>query len=296
LKTSAENAEKRVGLVLRRWAFFCGNCITTEDTEKTQRNTKEVKIPTLSHKTRQGWGILGNLRGMENLGGVMQRNFGRAVWAIVLCGTLILSGCSSNWISEAEQIVAVLLPAAANLVTLVAAMQGKTVSAGDLATIQNAGKEAGADLQLIQSLIAAYDKADAAARPGILNQIQSAIGAVQGNLQGLLMGMHIKDAATQAKVTAVVGLLLSEVQSLAAVLPVVQGNAPAVALRAADSRGRLSPHFAGKVPLPASEFVRSYNSTLTAKTGNAALDQVTGGLQIHLHSRVERVASAGMLK
>lgn len=225
----------------------------------------------------------------------MHRNFGRAVLAIVLCGTLILSGCSSNWIREAEQIVAVLLPAAANLVTLVAAMQGKTVTAGDLATIQNAGKEAGADLQLIQSLIAAYDKADAAAKPGILNQIQNAIGAVQGNLQGLLMGMHIKDAATQAKVTAVVGLLLSEVQSLAAVLPIVQGNQmsakiPALAAKSAASTGH------PRIPLPASEFVKSYNATLTSKTGNAELDRATSTLQIHLHSRVERVASAGMLK
>jgi hypothetical protein len=221
--------------------------------------------------------------------------------AVVLCGSSVFSGCSSNWIKEAEQIVAVMLPAAANLLALVATLEGKTVTAEDLATIQNAGKEASADLQMIQSLIAAYEKADAAAKPGILNQIQSAIGAVQGNLQGLLMGLHIKDGATQAKVQAVVGLMLSEVQSLAEVLPVGQGTA---ALRAAASpfgsaqgrRGRLSPHSSVRVPLSASEFVRSYNSTLTAKTGNGELDRATGGLQIHLRSRVQRVVSVGMLK
>ena len=228
---------------------------------------------------------------------MVQGNYGRAVLAVVLCGTMILSGCSTSWIAEAEQIVAVLVPAAANLVTLVAALQGKKVSAGDLATIQNAGSQAGADLQLIGALLAAYDKADAAAKPGILNQIQSAIGAVQGNLQGLLMGLHIKDAATQSKISAVVGILLSEVQSLAAVLPTVQGEAKAAGLRPADSRGRLSPHSVlPKAPLSASEFVRSYNATLTAKTGSAELDRVTGGLQIHLHSKVERVATAGVLK
>ena len=192
--------------------------------------------------------------------------------------------------------MAVLVPAAANLVTLVAMLEGKTVSAEDLATISNAGKEAGADLQLIQSLIAAYDKAEAAAKPGILSQIQSATGAVQGSLQGLLMGLHIKDTATEAKVTAVVGLVLSEVQSLAAVLPVVQGSSPVAALRATGSGGRLSAHSSARVPLSANEFVRSYNSTLTAKSGNAELDRTTGGLQIHLHSKAERVASAGLLK
>jgi hypothetical protein len=224
-------------------------------------------------------------------------NYARAVLAVVLCGTMIWSGCSTSWIAEAEQIVAVLVPAATNLVTLVAALQGKTVSAGDLATIQNAGSQAGADLQLIDALIAAYDKADAAAKPGILNQIQSAIGAVQGNLQGLLMGLHIKDAATQTKITAIVGILLSEVQSLAAVLPIVQGERKEAGLRAADSRGRLSPHsLLPKVPLSARQFVSSYNATLTAKTGNVELDRVTGSLQIHLHSKVERMVSAGVLK
>lgn len=236
---------------------------------------------------------------------MLHGNYGRAVLAVVLCGTMIWTGCSTNWITEAEQILAVLVPGAANLVTLVAALQGKTVSAGDLATIQNAGAQAGANLQLIQALIAAYDKADAAARPGILNQIQSAIGAVQGNLQGLLMGLHIKDAATQTKITAVVGIVLSEVQSLAAVVPILQGSGGSGQVLEANGQGPGLPQASLRaqvldrhemVPLTASEFVKSYNATLTAKTGNADLDRVTGALQIHLHSKVERVASAGVLK
>ena len=36
-----------------------------------------------------------------------------------------------------------------------------------------------------------------------------------------------------------------------------------------------------RLPLSASEFVASYNATLTAKTGNADLDRATAGLQIH---------------
>ncbi len=145
--------------------------------------------------------------------------FGRVGLGLVLCVTITLAGCSTGWIAEAEQIVAALIPAAANIVALVAALQGKSVSAADLQTIQNAGTQAGADLQLIQSLIAAYQKADATAKPGILNQIQTAINAVQANCKGCLPALHIKDAATQAKITAVVGIVLSEVQSLAAIVP-----------------------------------------------------------------------------
>jgi hypothetical protein len=194
-------------------------------------------------------------------------------------------------VGQAEQILAALIPAAANIVALVAALQGKSVSTADLQAIQSAGAQAGADLQVIQSLIAAYQKADAATKPGILNQVQSAINAAQGNLQGLLAGLHIKDAATQAKVSAVVGILLSEVQSLAAVVPLVSGNSD-LSQSAHEDRAPV----VVKVPLTAAEFVNSFNATMTAKTGNADLDRVTAGLKIHEHRKVVRVVSFGVEK
>ena len=216
--------------------------------------------------------------------------FGRVVLAVVLCMTITLAACSTAWIAEAEQVVAVLIPAATNIIALVAALQGKSVSAADLQTIQSAGAQAGADLQLIQSLIAAYQKSDATAKPGILNQIQTAIGAVQANLQGLLPALHIQDTATQTKITAVVGIVLAEVQSLAAIVPLVNPSAsPAMMARAAAQTKK-------QAPLTASEFVASYNATLTAKTGNADLDRATAGLQIHVHGRVARWATVGVLK
>jgi hypothetical protein len=213
------------------------------------------------------------------------RDLGRGILAVVLCCVLVFTACSTTWIGQAEEIVAALVPAAGNVVALVAALEGKTVSASDLQAIQNAGTEAGADLQLIQSLITAYQKADASSQPGILNQIQSAIQAAQTNLQGLLAALHIKDAATQAKITAVVGLVLSEIQSLAAVVPLVTGNAAK-----SERVGQV------KAPLSARDFVASYNATMTAKTGNADLDRVTAGLKIHQHGKLVRVVSFGVLK
>ncbi|HTC56320.1 MAG TPA: hypothetical protein VK706_07925 [Candidatus Sulfotelmatobacter sp.] len=216
--------------------------------------------------------------------------FAKAFLTLILSTTLVLNACSTTWIGEAEQIVAALVPAAANIVALVAALQGKSISASDLETIQGAGSQAGADLQLLQSLIAAYQKADAAEQPGILNQIQAAINAAQATMDGLLPALHIKDAATEAKITAVVGIVLSEIQSLAAIVPLVDvGAAPATVARAA---GRVKK----QPPLTASEFVASYNATLTAKTGNADLDRETAGMRIHLHGKFARWASAGLLK
>jgi hypothetical protein len=222
---------------------------------------------------------------MKNSGGFL-----RVGLAMVLCMTIAMAGCSTAWIGEAEAVVEVLIPAATNIVALVAALQGKSVSAADLQTIQSAGTQAGADLQLIQALITAYQAADATAKPGILNQIQTAIGAVQANLQGLLPALHIQDTATQTKVAAVVGLVLSEVQSLAAILPLVSSNASPAAMAKAAVVAKKKP------PLTANEFVASYNATLTAKTGNAALDRATAGLQIHAHGKLARWATAGLLK
>jgi hypothetical protein len=221
---------------------------------------------------------------------VKTAGFGKGLMVLVLCGAMMWTACSTAWISEAEQIVAALIPATANLVALVATLQGKNVSAGDLQTIQSAAAQAGADLQLMQSLITQYQKADAAAQPGLLNQIQAAMSAVQGTLNGLLPALHIKDAATQAKITAVIGILLSEVESVAAIVPLVNPGASPKMMAMAAKQVKKHP------PLTASEFVASYNATMTAKTGNAELDRAAAGLRIHGHAKFVRWGSAGILK
>lgn len=220
---------------------------------------------------------------------------GKCLLAAVLCLAILAAGCSTAWIGQAEELVAALIPAASNLIALVATLQGKSVSAQDLQTIQNAGTQAGADLQLIQSLITQYQNADATAKPGILAKIQTALTTVQANLSGLMGSVHISDPATQAKVTAVVGILVSEVQSLAAIVPIVSGD------MASGKGSTLASKNAARgsrpvAPLSASEFVKSYNATMTAKTGNAELDRATAGLRIHVHAKLERWASAGWLK
>jgi hypothetical protein len=51
-----------------------------------------------------------------------------------------------------------------------------------------------------------------------------------------------------------------------------------------------------QAPLTASEFVASYNATMTAKTGNAELDHAAAEMRIHAHGKFARWASAGILK
>jgi len=203
-------------------------------------------------------------------------SFSKAAVVVVLCGTLMWTACSTAWITQAEEIVAALIPAAANLITLITALQGKGVSAQDLQTIQSSSVQAQTDLQLINSLITQYQQAaDAATQASLLTKILAAIATVQSNLSALLPALHISDAATQAKVTAVIGLILSEMQSLEAIVPLVHAGASAAEASAAVRTGKVKP------PLPAGKFRASYNAIMTAKTGNAALDGAAAKCKLH---------------
>lgn len=215
---------------------------------------------------------------------------GKKLAGIVLCAVVMLTACSTAWIGEIEQIIAVMIPGIANVLKLVGALRGQNISAEDLQKIQGTGAQAEADLQLIDSLIAQYQKADATGQSGLLSQIQVEVSAVQSNLSGLLTALHIKDAATQGKVTAIVALLVSEVQSVATIVPMA--NSSGSPTMTVFGRGLAQV----KVPLTAAKFVSFYNATITAKTGDDELDRATARLQIHLHGKFARWATAGLLK
>ena len=92
-----------------------------------------------------------------------------------------------------------------------------------------------------------------------------------------------------AKTAAVVRLLLSEVESMAAIVPLVNSSVSPAMTKMAARQAKREP------PLTAGEFVSSYNATMTAKTGNADLDRAAAGLRIHAHGKLVRWASAGLL-
>lgn len=220
---------------------------------------------------------------------MMRIQVGKRFAVLMLCGMVVWTACSTAWIGEVEQIIAVMIPGIANLVTLGATLAGQEISNEDLQTVQSASSQAEADLQLLESLVEQYQKANVATQPGLLSQIQVEISAVQANLSGLPPALHIKDAATQEKITAIVGVLLAEVQSVAEILPKTSGAASRAKI-AFSTRTQM------KAALSAKGFVDSYNAEMTAKTGEARLDRTSAGLEIHLHGKAVRWATAGILK
>lgn len=204
----------------------------------------------------------------------MKYSYSRCALALVLCFTMMGATCNTSWISQAEEIVAALVPAAANVLALVAAFEGKTISGPDLLLIQNAGQEAQKDLQQISALIQAYQSAEAGAKPGILSQITTIANLVQQNLTAVLPALHIKDAATFTKITAVIGIVISEVQSLAAIIPIVTGASSPAALAIAIKQAPKT------APLSGKDFRNSFNAVMHARTGSALVDNAAAGLKI----------------
>jgi len=146
----------------------------------------------------------------------MKSNGIKAVLALTLAISLAATGCSSQWISVALADLPVLVQMALNIATFTETAQGKTISAADQATIQGISSEASKDLNLLQTL---YNEYKANPSDATLQKINVAIGVVQQNLPALLQAAHISDAALAQQVTAGVNLILTTVESFAALIP-----------------------------------------------------------------------------
>ena len=187
----------------------------------------------------------------------------KALLAIVLAITITATGCTAQWIGIALQDLPVLTQMALNIAALVSTLaSGQQASAADTAVIQNISAQASRDLNLLQTLYNDY-KANPSATT--LQKIQNVIGELNQNLPALLQAAHIANATLAARITAAVNLILTTVNSFAALMP---QNGP-VTSRKATAR------------LPkAKELKKQWNLQICAPTGNAALDQAFAAISL----------------
>ncbi len=141
---------------------------------------------------------------------------GTSVTALLLV-LMLLTGCTANWIQVALNDLPVLLQMALNIASLVGTIQsGQSPSAAEIAAINNISAAAKTDLTLIQSLYNDY-KANPSATT--LQKIQDAISAADQELPGLLQAAHIMNAVLAARISAAVSLILTTIDSFAALIP-----------------------------------------------------------------------------
>jgi hypothetical protein len=146
----------------------------------------------------------------------MQSKSMKAVLAVILCAAMLATGCTAQWISVALADLPVLAQMALNIATLVSALNGKQPSAREVSAIRNISATAQTELSTLQGLYSQYKANPEASR---LQKIQAVIAGIQQQLPEQLQAAHISDPALAAKVTAAVGLILSTVESFAALMP-----------------------------------------------------------------------------
>jgi hypothetical protein len=164
--------------------------------------------------------------------------------------------CSAQWINVALQDLPVLTQMALNIATLASTVaSGQQASTADVATIQNISAQASRNLNLLQTLYNEYK-----ANPGAttLQKIQGVISDLNQNLPNVLQSAHISNPTLSARITAAVNLILTTVNSFAALMPQAS---PATARKA-----RTAPL------LRAADLKKQWNQQVCSPVGNPALD------------------------
>lgn len=186
----------------------------------------------------------------------------KSVLAGVLCLALVATGCTAQWIGVALADLPVLTQMALNVATLVTTLQsGQQISVNEAAAIQSISTEASKDLNLLQSL---YNEYKASPDAGTLEKIQNTMAAINQNLPALLAQAHVSDPVMAARITAGVNLILTTVQSFAALMPATVNTSRRVAGQ--------------KLAIPkASELKKQWNEQVCAPTGKVALDAALAG-------------------
>lgn len=136
---------------------------------------------------------------------------------VVLSISSLASGCSAQWIKVALADLPVLLQVALNIGSAVTMLQsGNQLSANETAAIQEISNQATKDLNLLQTL---YNEYNQSPNSTTIQKIQNVIADINQNLSVLLQASHINDAVLSARVTAAVNLIVSTVNSFAALIP-----------------------------------------------------------------------------
>jgi hypothetical protein len=189
----------------------------------------------------------------------------KVVLAGVLCVALVATGCTAQWISVALADLPVLTQMALNITSLVVTLQsGQQISVTDAAAVQNISNEASQDLNLLQTL---YNQYKASPDAATLQKIQGTIATINQNLPGLLAQVRVSDPVVGARITAGVNLILTTVQSFAALMPATVNTSRRVA--------------GEKLVIPnASELKKQWNQQVCAPTGKTGLDAALAGCEL----------------
>lgn len=186
--------------------------------------------------------------------------------SLLLNCLLVLSACTLDWIKEANTVIALVGPMAAEIIALLSAFGVGLPK--DTATIVNTALREATDTlnNVVQPLLAEYESSPAADQPSILAKIQAALKAVSDNLNGMLASLHVTNPGIQQKITDVVTAFLDEIVSLEQILPILKSGGLHLSEHEAAKFHKLVQH------VKASELKKRFNAAMLRPTPDQGLN------------------------
>lgn len=197
-----------------------------------------------------------------------------ALVTLLIC-SMIATGCS---VTQFDAVLNEVGPAVTTILDIIALIKGVPVNTALASKVT-------ADVAAIETLDTDLITATAASAPGIRGDINAGFTVLTQDLGSIFVLANVSDVNTQAKLTALIDLIQSAVNIAEAAIP---GNTP-TSMRTLRFGATSIPN------LDASTLVGSWNQILVAKTGNKFVDAYTPKHKLHYHSKVWRIATAGVL-
>ena len=185
------------------------------------------------------------------------------VIGLVLVTMATMTACGlPQWIATAQSILPVAVQMALGIISLIAALSGKTLSPEVVATLDSVVGKIQLALQDLANMVSEYNSNPSTT---LLGEIEAGTKAVIDNITQLLADTGITDAATQSKVVNILNLILEELVAWGSLLPLLKAQAGET--------------HTITVPLATKEFKAKYNTLLNTPTGSATVDAALAGLK-----------------
>lgn len=156
--------------------------------------------------------------------------------AIALSVAMFTAACNTSWINTALNDLPILIQIAQNIANIVGTAQGNASNPQVAAQIQAVADTAKTSLEAIQALVNSYNSSPAANKTTIAGQIDTALGAVQANLQQILTAARILNPQLQATVTGIVTLAEGTLLAIQTLVPSAKAGPKSVQVRPPDAK------------------------------------------------------------
>jgi uncharacterized protein YceK len=185
----------------------------------------------------------------------------RRLWAVgsamaVMAVCLFMAGCASpTWLTDAANIIPLLVSGAGSVLSFIAALTGNAVAADILAEISTWGTKVESGLKNIETLVGEYNAAPGAT---LLSDIEQAANLVVGDINslGTIIGIP---AALLSKLQEFANLILTQLENWISLIP---------ALKALPAGSKLTI----SIPMDKKTFKDQFNAIIANPTGNPDVD------------------------